>query len=195
MDAIRRLRVRAGLTQAKLAQLGGTSQPAIAAYEAGRKTPTLRTLDRLTRAAGFELAVDFVVPLTREDRRSLALHAAVIEQLQPDPIRRAGPLRQVVPLRRAAPLQRAAPVQLIARARRTLDLMRGKHPNARPLLRAWDVLLDLAIPDLIDVLRDPRPHARALRQVSPFAGVLTAAERAQVYRRFQSAERGRVEAS
>ncbi len=159
------------MTQATLARLGATSQPAIAAYETGRKTPTLRTLERLARAVGFELAVDFVPPLTREDRRSLALHGAVIERLW------------------------VAREELIGRARRTLRLMRSKHPHARPLLREWDVLLDLASPDLAEVLRDPRTHARALRQVSPFAGALTPAKRTEVYRRFQVAERDRDEAS
>ncbi len=48
-------RLRAGLTQAELARRAGTVQSAIAAYEAGRRQPTLPTLYRLLAAAGFDL--------------------------------------------------------------------------------------------------------------------------------------------
>jgi hypothetical protein len=48
-------RLRAGLTQAELANRAGTVQSAIAAYEAGRRQPTLPTLYRLLAAAGFDL--------------------------------------------------------------------------------------------------------------------------------------------
>ena len=164
MNIVRMLRRRAGVTQARLAELGETSQPAISAYEAGRKAPTLRTLDRLAKAVGLTMAVEFIPPLTREQRRSLALHEAVAEHLQ------------------------GAREDVLRRARLTLGLMRRNHPHAHPLLREWDVLLGLPLPDLIDVLRDPRPHARELRQVSPFAGVLGAGERADVYRRFRISE-------
>ena len=51
-------RRRAGLTQQELAQRAGTSQPAVAAYEAGRRTPTLATLERMLAACGQELVVD-----------------------------------------------------------------------------------------------------------------------------------------
>jgi len=48
-------RERAGLTQAELARRAGTVQSAIAAYEAGRRQPTLPTLYRILDAAGFDL--------------------------------------------------------------------------------------------------------------------------------------------
>jgi hypothetical protein len=41
------------------------------------------------------------------------------------------------------------------------------------------------------MLADPTPHARELRHVTPFAGVLTARERAEVYRTFARSERSR----
>ena len=58
MDAaaiIRDARARAGLTQAALAHAAGTSQPTLAAYESGAKSPSVRTLDKVVRAAGFSL--------------------------------------------------------------------------------------------------------------------------------------------
>lgn len=76
-NPIHTLRRRAGLTQASLAEAGGTSQPTIAAYEAGDRVPNLRTADRLAKAAGLEMTIEFGPPLTREERRSLAFHEAI----------------------------------------------------------------------------------------------------------------------
>lgn len=52
---VRDARRRAGLTQRELARRSGVEQPVISAYERGRRQPTLPTLLRLLRAAGFEL--------------------------------------------------------------------------------------------------------------------------------------------
>lgn len=51
------VRRRAGLTQAALARRAGTSQPAVARYESGSVSPSVRTLDRLLRAAGHQLSI------------------------------------------------------------------------------------------------------------------------------------------
>ncbi|MDX1578142.1 MAG: helix-turn-helix transcriptional regulator [Gemmatimonadota bacterium] len=161
---MKRVRERARVTQARLANLAGTSQPAIAAYEAGRRTPTLSTLERLARAVGLELAVEFVPPSTREDRRSLFLHDAVARRLEEQP--------------------RA----VISRAKENLALMRRKHPHAGRLLDEWEALLESHPTRLADALRDPRPHARELRQASPFGGIFSAPERAALYREFRAAE-------
>jgi uncharacterized protein len=56
-DAIRRARLRAGLTQHALAARAGTSQATISAYESGRKRPSVETLDRVLAATGSRLAV------------------------------------------------------------------------------------------------------------------------------------------
>ena len=56
-DAIKRARLRAGLTQHALAVRAGTSQATISAYESGRKQPSLETLDRILGAIGARLAV------------------------------------------------------------------------------------------------------------------------------------------
>src|SRR3990167_9461330 len=109
MNPIRRLRSQAGVTQQKLALMAGTSQPTIAAYEAGKKSPTLETLEKLAKSLGLEVAVSFVSPLTREDLRSLAYHQAVIEKLKSEP------------------------VVVLASARRNLATMSKKHPDANKL--------------------------------------------------------------
>ncbi|WP_369293462.1 helix-turn-helix domain-containing protein [Nocardioides sp.] len=54
---VRRLRLQAGLSQHELACRSATSQPAIAHLEAGRRVPTLATLEKLARALGHDLVV------------------------------------------------------------------------------------------------------------------------------------------
>lgn len=50
-------RLEAGLSGAELARRAGTSRPTLAAYEHGRKSPTLETAARLLGAAGFRLDI------------------------------------------------------------------------------------------------------------------------------------------
>ena len=114
MNLVARLRRSTGLTQAALAELAGTSQPTIAAYETGTKRPSLRTLQRLASAVGLGVHVSFVPHLTREDRRSLALHERIADRL------------------------RAAPAETLGRAEANLLRMRGLHPGASDLLDEWN---------------------------------------------------------
>jgi len=164
MNEVRHLRQLAGVTQSRLAELARTSQPTIAAYESGSKVPNLRTLRRLARALGLEARLQFVPAMTREDRRSLQLHEVIVQRLLEDPD------------------------AVIRRARDTLGLMRERHPGAAPLLTEWDAMLSRPASEVADILLDPRPKARELRQVTPFAGILSPAERAEVYRRFAASE-------
>ena len=108
--------------------------------------------------------MEHVPPLTREDRRSLALHRVIARRLEEEP---------EITLRLA---------------RRNLRKMAQQHAGARPLLSRWRTLLDRPIEEILDVLVDPRPSARELRHVTPFAGVLTARERAQVFEQFAKTE-------
>lgn len=165
MNTVKDLRERRDLTQNRLAELAHTSQPTIAAYESGTKSPNLRTLERLARSVGLEAVVDFVPPLTREDRRSLALHRAIARRLE------------------------QSPKSILRRARGTLEKMSRQHPGARLLLSRWRGLLKGPMEEIVEVLLDPRPSSRELRHVTPFAGVLTPSERASVYRQFASTER------
>ncbi len=57
MRAMVEARVRAGLTQAQLAQRMGTKQPVIARLEAGRRSPNIKTLRKLAAATGSLLVV------------------------------------------------------------------------------------------------------------------------------------------
>jgi ribosome-binding protein aMBF1 (putative translation factor) len=67
-SAVRVARHRAGVSQAELAKRAGTSQPSIARLEQGHISPTVVSLERIARALGTELVIDFE-PLA--DRPSL----------------------------------------------------------------------------------------------------------------------------
>ena len=60
-------RLKASLTQVRLAELAGTTQPTISAYERGAKVPDLATLERILGAAGFELRMS-LAPVDDHDR-------------------------------------------------------------------------------------------------------------------------------
>ncbi len=153
------------MTQSDLARAGGTSQPAIAAYEAGRKSPTIGTVQRLASGVGLEMAVDYFPRMTREERRSLVLHRVIADRL------------------------RASPEPVLAQARKCLSRMVARAEVPSQPLREWAVLLDRPLEALLPLLTDPDPWARELRHVTPFAGVLSAAERASTYSAFANHER------
>ena len=54
---LRMARRRAGFTLRELAQRANTSHSTLAAYEQGRKTPNVDTLDRILTACGFRVDV------------------------------------------------------------------------------------------------------------------------------------------
>ncbi len=167
MTTVRNLRSLAEVTQAELARAAGTSQPTVAAYETGSKSPRLSTVERLAASVGKEAVVVFVAPLTREDRRSLAVHRAIAKQLRRDP----------------EPVLQAA--------EKNLERMSEQHPHAHGLVDEWRDILDRPIESIIETMNDPSIHARDLRQVTPFAGVISAAERTAAYARFADEERRR----
>ena len=102
--------------------------------------------------------------LTRTDRRSLACHRAVVEKLLADPER------------------------CLAKARTNLAFMAGLHPYAHRIFERRSRWLDLSPEDLASQVLDPGEVDCDVRQVSPFAGLLSAAERARILRRFREAE-------
>lgn len=52
-------RNRAGLTQLELARKMRTTQPVVARLESGRTQPSMRTLQRLAKATGSRLLIEF----------------------------------------------------------------------------------------------------------------------------------------
>jgi HTH-type transcriptional regulator / antitoxin HipB len=57
--AVRAARKRARVSQVALAEAAGMTQPSIARLEKGLVSPTVITLDRIARALGSELVIDF----------------------------------------------------------------------------------------------------------------------------------------
>ena len=102
--------------------------------------------------------------MTREDRRSLALHRAIARRLAENP---------------SATLDHA---------HRNLDLMVERNPHAADLLTEWGEILSQPVDTIVATMLSPDQHARDLRKVTPFAGVLTSAQRARVYRDFARSE-------
>jgi transcriptional regulator with XRE-family HTH domain len=159
-------RIEAGLSQRELAARAGTSGATVAAYERGTKEPRLSTLLRLLSAAGMRLELSYAPvlsrandDLTREDRRSLALHRVIAARFARDP-------------------------QAVSRkAVRNLKVMRrADDGSAAPWLEEWERLLRGPVSAVIEVLVSHDQRARDLRQVTPFAGVLSDEERRAIYR-------------
>ncbi len=161
MNPVTLLRSRSGVTQQALADGAGTSQPTIALYESGAKSPTLATLQRLASSQGLELVVSYVPQLTREDQRSLSYHQAVVKIL------------------------RCNPSSVKKRAKRILARMSADHPEVKPLFHRWRDWLNLPTEDLTSRMLDPGILAREMRQVSPFAGLLEPQDRVRILKRFR----------
>lgn len=68
-NLIQMARLQAGMSQTELAIAGGTSQPAVSAYESGKRSPSVDTLTRLLHAAGFELRMQLARPDTHDSAR------------------------------------------------------------------------------------------------------------------------------
>ena len=151
------------MTQRELADAAKTSQPTVAAYEAGAKSPTWRTVERLAGSVSLACYPSVGAPFTRDQERSLYLHAAISQEL------------------------RTRGTAVIDIARRNISRMRSINPHASPLLDEWERILDGTINQIVARMLDPSEHGRDLRQVTPFAGVLTPTQRAAVYRSFRSA--------
>lgn len=157
------IRAVAGLSQAQFAAAAGTSQPTIASYETGAKSPTWRTIVRAAAGVGLACYPWVGQPMTRDQRRSLALHQAIAAELA------------------------ARPHSVLETAHRNIAVMRAATPGAAHLLDEWDRILRLPTGLVASRMLDPSDHGRDLRQVTPFAGVLDARSRAAVYRAFRSA--------
>lgn len=84
---LREARVKAGLTQAELAERANITQSVVSAYETGRRQPSLATLERLVRATGGQLEVSVRAARDRHDPmggalgRTLRRHRSEIEEV------------------------------------------------------------------------------------------------------------------
>ena len=148
------------LTTSQAARFLGTSrQHVVNLCEAGRLDHvTVGTHRRIPRLAldAFLLDPPTAGTRRREQLLSLWLHHAVAGHLVRDPER------------------------VLERARRNLGKLSRLHPAARPYLEAWRNAIDEGPNAVLALLTSPKPQAIELRQNSPFAGVLSEAERRRV---------------
>lgn len=161
MNVVQTIRAVAGMTQNELAESAETSQPTVAAYETGAKSPTWRTVERIAGSVGLVCYPMVGAPFTRDQARSMALHIAISQEL-----RKMG--REAIDI-----------------GRRNISRMRVHNPHASPLLEEWELILEGTIDQIVARMLDPGERGRELRQVTPFAGVLSPAKRATVYRSFR----------
>jgi hypothetical protein len=108
------------------------------------------------------------VPLAghqRIDQRSLALHHAIAEKL------------------------RARPA-LLEIARDNLNRWYASAGRSRPYLDEWRQILERPLEDVLSLIEQEDERMTALRQSSPFAGVLEPAERWAIYSRFEPGRAG-----
>ena len=177
--AVRAQRLDRGLDQRDLAELADVSSSALRRLESGQGS-TMRTV--LAVLAVLELPLTLPIPEhelptgrrrvhskthgrpaleRREERVSLELHRAVARRL-----RRDGP-------------------SVRAKAKANLPKVESKAhgPQAADWVRQWRAALDGPTGELVDLLVRQDEHGVDMRQVSPFAGVLSDDERADAIRR------------
>ncbi len=99
----------------------------------------------------------------RNDRRSVLLHRAIAQKLL------------------------ASPEGVLVKARGHIAVM-AQNPRTQRYAEVWSRLLELPVPALAERLTEFNEEMVALRQCTPFAGVLTPQERWQIYRQFREDE-------
>ena len=65
VQLIEQARLAAGLTQQAMAERAGTSRTTLSAYEHGRKSPNLETVERLIEVAGYELTLQHRIKFSK----------------------------------------------------------------------------------------------------------------------------------
>ena len=98
----------------------------------------------------------------RLDQRSLALHRAIAEKLRANP-------------------------SLLQIARDNLERWAATAGRSQPYFDAWREILDRPLEEVITLICQDSERMTAMRQATPFAGVLSPAERWAIYERFKVA--------
>ena len=96
----------------------------------------------------------------RLDQRSLALHRAIAGKLRSHP-------------------------ELMAIAHDNLERWSKSAGRSQPYWDEWRKILARPLPEVLDLLEEESERMTALRQATPFAGVLEPAERWAIYSQFE----------
>ena len=102
----------------------------------------------------------------RIDRRSLELHRAIAAKLRAHP-------------------------ELLKIAHENLTRWTAVVSRSKPYWDAWSEILGRPLPEILDLMVEDTERMIALRQATPFAGVLEPAERWAIYARFESGRSGK----
>lgn len=95
----------------------------------------------------------------RIDQRSIAMHRAIAAKLVAHP-------------------------ELLAVANENIERWSATAIDSLPYLQAWREMLSLPLNQLLELIVEDSERMRAMRQCSPFAGVLTPKERWRIYDAF-----------
>jgi transcriptional regulator with XRE-family HTH domain len=168
---VRQARFNAGVSLRDFAERLETSAATLCDYEQGRKEPRLSTLERIAERSEMELHVELVPKLSGPERLSLELHRRVAARLQEDPGRVLGMARKNL--------------------ERLLESSVAEH--GMPYLMRWNEILRMPVESICEILVSTDQPVRDLRSISPFAGVLSNAERLEVLEQYgPAAERRRA---
>jgi hypothetical protein len=96
----------------------------------------------------------------RLDRRSLALHRAIADKLAANPA-------------------------LIAIARENLERWSLSRGRSQPYWDAWREILGHPLPYVLNLMVEESERMTAMRQATPFAGILEPKERWAIYEQFE----------
>jgi hypothetical protein len=130
-------------------------------YRVRQRAAGLRAATRWQPAAAAPLTPGLLKHRIIE-ARSLAMHCLIARKIAADPA-------------------------LLDAARRNLAAWQARYGDSPPrALEEWRAILERPWPDIAALITDPGESATRLRQSSPFAGVLTAAERKRVYEAFRA---------
>jgi hypothetical protein len=95
------------------------------------------------------------------DARSLAMHCRIAQKIAGNP-------------------------EFVDKAKANIERWRAKAPDPRPrYLDEWQEILERPWPEIAEFITSMRDESTRLRSSSPFAGVLSADEREQVYAAFR----------
>jgi hypothetical protein len=101
----------------------------------------------------------------RIDRRSLELHRVIAAKLEAHPA-------------------------LMEIARNNLARWSASAGRSQPYWDAWREILNRPLPEVLALLEEDSERMNAMRQATPFAGVLEPAERWAVYSQFEAQRAG-----
>jgi len=135
-----------------------TAAERMRAYRKRKRDAGLKNVRRWEPAEGVRQYSDHRIL----DARSLAMHCKITQKILRDP-------------------------DLLDKARENLERWSAKSADPKPqYLHEWQEILKRPWPEIAEIITSMSEDATRLRSSSPFAGILTADERDQIYAAFRA---------